>query len=205
MKELPNITLNSNEKRNLDNNKIMNLNFVSTNARSLLPKVWSLYDYFEELDLSFAMITETWLCEGTKLDELVQEIRLGRGLDILYKNRANDIGESKNGGGVAILYNPSKISLKLYPTKRTKHEIICAVGRPKNSKRKLAIINAYLPPKQNATMQKNALKYIGEAVEKMKKEMGSPTIVVSGDFNRQKKWKSSQNQRKSSLTRRGLE
>ena len=35
--------------------------FLNTNACSLIPKINSLIDCFDELDVSVAAITETWL------------------------------------------------------------------------------------------------------------------------------------------------
>ena len=75
------------------------MNFIYTNARSLLPKIHSLYDYFEELELSFACITETWMREGKKLEKSLEEMRHGFGLDIIYKNRTNSDGGPTTGGG----------------------------------------------------------------------------------------------------------
>ena len=39
-------------------------NYIIANARSVLPKIHSVYENFNEQKLSFALITETWLKEG---------------------------------------------------------------------------------------------------------------------------------------------
>ena len=38
--------------------------FILINTRSLAPKLDSLIEKFQELELSFAVILETWLAEG---------------------------------------------------------------------------------------------------------------------------------------------
>ena len=53
---------------------------MNTNARSLCPKIHSLIDCFEDLQLTFATITETWLCDGEGLDEEdLSDLALGAG------------------------------------------------------------------------------------------------------------------------------
>ena len=53
----------------LSNNKTVNLSFIVTNARSLAPKIDSLVDSFEELELSFAVISESWLRQDERMNE----------------------------------------------------------------------------------------------------------------------------------------
>ena len=59
MDELPDIPSINEFEHEFDDHS--NMKFVLTNARSIMPKLYSLIDYFTELELSFAMITETWL------------------------------------------------------------------------------------------------------------------------------------------------
>lgn len=60
--------LNSNDSSNLldcnipikkDTRNFTEFNFINTNPRSLCPKINSLLDTIEEMDLSLAVITET--------------------------------------------------------------------------------------------------------------------------------------------------
>ena len=44
--------------------RINKIAFLLTNARSLGPKISSLIDYLNEMSLTFAMISETWLVSG---------------------------------------------------------------------------------------------------------------------------------------------
>ena len=47
--------------------KINNFNFILTNARSLAPKIDSFLENFNERDIDLAVVTETWLYEGSGL------------------------------------------------------------------------------------------------------------------------------------------
>ena len=66
MDELPDIPNNSAYDHELD--KSDNMEFILTNARSLQPKLVSLVDYFDELRITFALITETWLKKDTLVE-----------------------------------------------------------------------------------------------------------------------------------------
>ena len=46
------------------------ISFINTNARSLMPKIASLGDSFQELGLHFAQVTETWLQSNVDTDDL---------------------------------------------------------------------------------------------------------------------------------------
>ena len=131
------------------------------NARSLYPKIHSMYDYFNELNLHFAAVSETWFREGTLLEKLAVDMKEGEGLEIIYKNRNKTRdGQCVVGGGVAVVYNPRKIHLKPFRLKKTNHEIMAAVGNVPRIKRKLAIISVYLPPNMRANSARAALKYL---------------------------------------------
>ena len=84
--------------------KSNNVNILLTNACSLSPKIESLHEYFSELDLHVALVTESWLSDGAVLDADVADLEAGTNLKILYKNRPkNRTGGRKVGGG-SLLY-----------------------------------------------------------------------------------------------------
>ena len=85
---------------------------MNTNARSLCPKIVSLLDYFDELKLTFATITETWLVDGESLEEDLQDLALGSGVSMLCRNRVVN-GKPSGHGGVALAFrnNVSDLSL----------------------------------------------------------------------------------------------
>ena len=62
------------------NNKLERITVVNTNACSLCPKMNSLIDYFNELDTTFAIVTETWLSDGHGLEKYLRDLQDGSGL-----------------------------------------------------------------------------------------------------------------------------
>ena len=78
------------------------VNIMLTNARSLLPKLKSLVDAFQSLELHCAAITETWFKGGMNLRRKLEEIEEKEGLKVIHKSR--DGRGKKVGGGVAIVY-----------------------------------------------------------------------------------------------------
>ena len=67
--------------------KVFKLSIINTNARSLCPKIDSLITCFDELDLSFAVITETWFKDSVQLEDDLIDLRGRAGLGMLTKNR----------------------------------------------------------------------------------------------------------------------
>ena len=63
-------------------------NYIVTNARSLAPKMRSAIENFNELDLSLAIITESWLKDGKRLEECVGDLEMGENIRMIHKNRA---------------------------------------------------------------------------------------------------------------------
>ena len=84
------------------------LNIINTNARSLCPKINSLIDCFEELDITLGVVTETWLASGDSLDKDVQDLARGAGLNMVCLNR--DVGgRGVAHGGVAVVASTSRM------------------------------------------------------------------------------------------------
>ena len=104
-------------------------NYIVTNARSLAPKMRSLIENFVELDLSMAIVTESWLRDGSKLDECSSDLEMGKNLKIIRKNRPTKRRGRTAGGGVAIVFDRDRMSLKERKIKKTTFEILCAEGR----------------------------------------------------------------------------
>lgn len=140
----------SNDRKNIP------MNFISTNACSLAPKMESLIECFTELDLTFAVITESWLRDDDQLRSTIVDLNEGEDLHLLTRNRKSHNGRRVAGGGVAVAYNRSKINLTKIPVKRGNHEILVATGKIQNLSRKVVIIGIYLPPKIKSEKRKNA-------------------------------------------------
>ena len=68
--------------RNIDADFKPRLNIINTNARSLCPKINSLIDCYEELDVTLGVVTKTWLASGQSLDADIQDLADGAGLEM---------------------------------------------------------------------------------------------------------------------------
>ena len=86
----------------VDKKKYTEIRMLLTNARSLSPKIYSLLSAFEVLGLHFSIITESWLADGTNLEEDLRELEYGTDLCVVYKNRPlrpNSRRRTAGGGG----------------------------------------------------------------------------------------------------------
>lgn len=157
--------------------------FLTANVRSLLPKIQSLTDFINELDVSVALISEMWLKENIDTEKLAADHDTGHGLRIIAKNCQNKNGLRIVGGGVTIIFVKSWIAMKEYKLKSSPYEVIAAVGQIPNVRRKIVVLSANAPPKMNARQREGLIKYVGDTVEKAKKEFREPYVVTGGDFN----------------------
>ena len=168
------MTINRNEKYNL----------LLTNARSLSPKILSLHSCFEEHDLDFALITESWLKDGTTLDRDIIDLEHGSHLKIIYKNRPrNPVGRRKVGGGVSIIFNKSRCNLRERRIQGNKYELVMAVGRVGKLSRQVAIFCIYLEPRLRVAEIADINELISAEILKLKTN-GDPMIFIGGDLNR---------------------
>ena len=176
-----NDTIDSNELDIITaGHKIVPLDFILTNVRSLTPKIDSLISSFTELDLHFAVITESWLKDNKKLRDAVTDLSEGNDINMITYNRKTKRGNRTAGGGIAIAFNKNMISLKELKIRRGKLEILCAVGKLPNISRKIMILGIYIRPGLNA----EALECLSEAIANVKTQFRDPYIVVTGDVNR---------------------
>lgn len=125
-----------------DENEYDCIKYMLTNSRSLSPKVLSLVAYFEELELDLALITESWLADGSRLDQDIAELEHGTDLSVLYKNRPLKPNSRRrtSGGGVALVYNKIKCQFKEVRLKNNRFEMICARGVINGLDRKVVVV-----------------------------------------------------------------
>ena len=154
--------------------------------RSLSPKITSLVDCFDEMEASFAVVTETWLSDGKGLQEDIEHFEAGAGLGMLTRNRpANYRGVSH--GGVALIYHLNRCSFKEVKLSNPGNfEVLATVGNFSGYSRKVVVLACYLPLNLKADQAAGALDFIRGAVVEMKRKFQDPYVVVSGDFNQ---WK----------------
>ena len=62
------------------------MNFALTNARSLPPKINSFVTAFNELDLDFMMVTETWIRNTKATARNINDLNLAENIQLVTKN-----------------------------------------------------------------------------------------------------------------------
>ena len=164
--------------------KSVSFNFITTNARSLAPKMDSLVDYFSELDLQFAVITESWLKNGEMLKEAVIDLNAGCSLDMLTHNRKAKRSGRTAGGGVALVYDKKCLKMNELLIRKGRSEIICASAKVPGLSRRLVVIGIYLPPSIRAEKRKKKMGCIRDAIAHAKGEFRDPIKIVTGDTNK---------------------
>ena len=161
----------------------IDINILNTNARSLCPKIHSLIDMYDELDLTFGVVTETWLADGITLEEDKQDLLLGAGLSIICRNRKPDL-RGNAYRGVALVYREELCNFKsLQLDNPSNFEILTAVGSAHSLTRKIAVVGCYVPPNYTVARAQACLNHIEGVVIELKRRLKDPVIIVMGDFN----------------------
>ena len=87
---------------------------------------------------------------------------------IVSKNRAN------RGGGVAIIYDDSKIDMKQAALPLSKHEIVAATARVPRTSQQICLVSVYLPPHTNASGTQAFLSDLLKLLAKTKQKFKHP-------------------------------
>ena len=153
------------------------LNFMYTNARSLPPKIRSLIDMFDNLDLHFAAISETWMTSGKKFQRNARKLEDKEDLIIIERNRRT------RGGGVAIVFNKHKMILKPLKIPNNVFELVGAVGRTNDNSRKVVIYSVYYPPQLKREKVEALNACISASIDRQKVLLDYPRFIICGDFN----------------------
>ena len=163
-------------------NKSNLLRFANTNARSLTNKIASAVDNFNERDLAFMIVTETWMMNNAALRTLETDLRHRDAIDILSRSRKSKNGRNP-GGGVAILFKKNLVNLKEFKIRTDGFELLVAKGKIKNDTRPVFVMAVYLPPSLNARSAAKVMETIADAILKIKGDSNSPHIIIGGDIN----------------------
>ena len=154
------------------------LNFAYTNARSLPARIPSMVEAFEELDLHFMAISETWFRGSRSLSADLKDLQNSDSIGSIVRNRP------RRGGGVGIFFDTRKIKLKqAYPFPE-EFEVICAVGKTVLDVRKIVVFSIYLPPKMETFKLTRFNELLEERITRAKEELGNPYIIIAGDLNK---------------------
>ena len=156
---------------------------INTNARSIKPKMNCFVDNFKELDLTFAIVTETWLKDGNELDQQVESFLFGKGLALFTKNRPPGPAGFSHGG-IAIVTRDSTTKFKPYNFPNPEeYEVMAITGRIFKLSRPMFIIACYVPPNYRVPRAKSCLQHINNLVLEIKSTCTDALICVAGDYN----------------------
>ena len=183
---LTDISTCSTDNSSVSNNSVLSsnndcnfnrLDFLYTNARSLAPKITSLIELFDNWNLHFAAVTETWLADCGRYRRNVQKLEDKENLVMVTKNRKS------RGGGVAIIYNKSKIILKPLNVRKNNFELVAAVGRTVSDARRVLVLAAYYPPQMRKEQVDALNDCISSTIDRQKEIDENLCVVVCGDMN----------------------
>ena len=163
-----------------NNNKFVKMLYASTNARSISAKIPSVVEYFEESDLTFMTVTETWLTKSREDKEKLDELKESNSINFISKHRPT------RGGGVSIIFDSRRITLSPLPLEQCSgFEVVAAIGKLGNKGRKICIICIYIPPKMKVEQFGQLSEILRDNIEVIK-EKHDPVFVISGDMNKRK-------------------
>ena len=124
------------------------------------------------------IITETWM-KPRNTDKIKEDMQQNKGLDLLFYNRPG----KKNGGGVAIVFRPSKARITNYSFKREGFEMVAGRIKTKKNSRPVFVFAVYLPPNMTVGRSARAMELITEEMDKLKVDNADPIIYLGGDIN----------------------
>lgn len=133
-------------------------------------KLDSLFDMFKNTNCAAALLTETWIKSGGNFDRIYDEITNSHGLGMIAYNRPG----RRRGGGVAIVFNKSKISLEEHKFHRNGIEMVAVKGRIIGQKRTVVLMSVYLPPNLLTSRVKHANELINNEIDHIKTLFDSP-------------------------------
>ena len=158
--------------------KIIKVNFATTNARSIAPKIISLVENFNELELCLFAITETWLGNSREVNHNIRDLVNSSNIDMLHKNRKT------RGGGVALAYNNTLAKFSQVSLRNNSFELLCCKGKINSLARPLIVFVVYLPPKMSADSLRAFCTTLADGIELVKSNYDDPFILITGDFNK---------------------
>ena len=180
------VTIVENDVDN-DNTKAKNcpsLSFINTNARSLRPKLEALNDCFVAKDLDLAVVTETWLQDGTETEEITDILKHNYALSLNIRNRGSRARNGRQYGGVGIISRLSRLNMKNFPIANPDDfEIVASVGKAPGVKGKLFCVGCYLPPNITSARAKANVEFISDLLNEAKRKFEGCSIIIAGDFN----------------------
>ena len=129
--------------------------------------------------------------DGAELEKDLKDLELGTSLKMIYKNRSSRRklvsryeDKPKRGGGVAIVFDKTWITLDEYKMDGNSFEVVAASGREGPGGRMLFVIAIYIPPRMRVGTFRAVNEMLIDNVSKMKVKHEDAIIILGGDMNR---------------------
>ena len=145
-----------------------------TNSRSIENKIESVYDIFDELDISIAIVTETWSKNDNTFERIKERSLHEKGITIIHKHRPG----TKKGGGVFVMARNKFVTMSKYKLNSRKHEVVAAKGKITGSPRPLYVFALYLSTALKKSEADAALEMVNEEILKVKTKENNPIFIV---------------------------
>ena len=172
------------DDNNKKNNGSRRICFMNTNARSIEPKVRSLYDCFAEKQLDFAFLTETWHQSNRALQDTLREYADRFALCSIVRNREQLARNGRSYGGIAFIYRKSTLNFARFDLVNPEnHKVLATVGKVSGVKGKVFCLSVFAPPNLPQAKAKQLVDYVSDVVGEAKRSFENCTIIVAGDFN----------------------
>ena len=150
--------------------------FMLANCRSIIQKTESVAEYFQNADVKFAMLTETWTDKRSE-KAIKEKFENENGLGLIGRSRRG------RGGGVAIVFRKSEIQFRRYVFFSGEYEIVAASAKIPAAKTMLFVFCAYYPPSMPALEVERMNDIIHDEIVKLKLKHERPLFIVAGDMN----------------------
>ena len=159
----------------------VSLNIALINCRSLKPKIKSLTECFNMNKLDVSILNETWMYKNdSQMKKILSDLLTQEKIGMIRKDR------DSRGGGVAIAFDTSKITLKKLNLESLKNkkklEIVAARGKLRNYKKSVTVFSCYLPPKYSKAESIEFMETLSDAIGEAK-SADEGWVVLGGDWN----------------------
>ena len=160
------------------------LSFINANARSLGPKIESLFDCFTETKVDLALCTETWFQNGRDQCNNLADYSGNYGLGAVIRNRTNTAANGRQYGGVALLFKKSRAQMVEFPLVNPEdYEVLACVGTVHGIRGKVFVLTCYEPPNLTTHRANLMHEYIVDVLNEAKRPFQDCTMIMGGDFN----------------------
>ena len=118
------------------------------------------------------------MADGRRFKKNAEKLENRDNLRIIKRNRKT------RGGGVAIIFNKSKMSLREVKIRNNQFELVGALGRTSEEAAKILVLSVYYPPQMKKDKVDALNSCITDTIDRVKIDHAGIKVVLCGDMNR---------------------